>query len=221
MTHGPSIMAALDRTELLANPTRANGRGKTMRTLQKVLTVIAVGVLSVALAAPAAAQETEAAPEAMEPAVAVPIEGNRIGDHWVDETAPACEPGASWRFSSAGSGQLSELGEVGYYLTHCTVFDAESGGANSAYSNPITTFTTADGETLAVVHSFGPTEVFADADGNLTGFALNGTWDAAGGSGRFMSASGSGSLSCSADIPGDMVCDVSGEIAYDAAGSAE
>lgn len=67
----------------------------------------------------------------------------------------------------------------------------------------------------------GSTEVFADADGNLNGFALHGIRETVGGWGQLMSASGSGSVSCSADIPGQMVGDVSGEIAYDAAGSAE
>ncbi len=95
-----------------------------------------------------------------------------VGEHWIDETAPACDPGTSWRFSSAGAGQLSDIGEVDYFLTHCTVFDAESGGADSIYDDATTTFTTVDGDTLVVVHQFSSTEVFVDDAGQFTGVTL-------------------------------------------------
>ena len=170
--------------------------------------------LLLALAAPVTAQEAE-------PTEAVPVKGSVVGAHWIDPTAPACEPGTSWRFSSAGAGQLSELGEVDYYLTHCTLFDAESGGADSTYVDALTTFTTADGDTLAVVHQFSSTEVFVDDAGAFTGFTLEGTWEAVGGSGRFMDVAGSGTIAGSADIPGDLVLDLTGEIAYGAAGRPE
>jgi hypothetical protein len=167
--------------------------------------------LMLALAAPAVAQEAEPAPEA------VPIEGAVVGDHWIDETAPACDlPDTSWRFSSAGAGELSDIGEVDYYLTHCTVFDAATGGADSTYYDAMTTFTTADGDTLAVVHQFSSSEVFVGDEGQFTGFTLEGTWEAVGGSGRFMFAAGSGSMDGAADIPGEMVINLTGGITLDA-----
>lgn len=45
-----------------------------------------------------------------------------------DETAPGCDPGAIWRFSTAGAGQLLHLGSVKSTLSHCTyvVPDASS-----------------------------------------------------------------------------------------------
>ena len=64
-----------------------------------------------ALAAPAAAQEAESAPEA------VSMEGTLVGAHWPDVTAPACHlPGTAWRFKIVASGELSGLGEVEAYV---------------------------------------------------------------------------------------------------------
>jgi len=177
-----------------------------MAKSRMALTCIAASALLLAFAAPAAAQEAEP----------IPIEGTVVGEHWIDETAPACDAGTAWRFSSAGAGQLSGIGEVDYFLTHCTVFDAESGGADSTYDDTTTMFTTADGDTLAVVHQFGSSEVFVDEAGEFTGFTLEGTWEAVGGTGRFTHATGNGSIDGAADIPGDIVFDVAGEVTYDA-----
>jgi hypothetical protein len=183
-----------------------------MRKLQMVCTGGVAVALLLALAAPAAAQETEPAPEA------VSIEGTVVGEHWIDETAPACDPDTSWRFSSAGAGQLSDIGEVDYFLTQCTVFDAEGGGTDSIYDDATTTFTTADGDTLVVVQQFSGGEVFVDDAGAFTGFTLEGTWEAIGGTGRFAHAAGNGSIDGTADIPGEIVLDLTGEITYDAPG---
>lgn len=49
-----------------------------------------------------------------------------------------------------------------------------------------------------------------------TGFTIDATWEAMGGTGRFMNASGSGWLVGTGAIPGDMVLDLGGAIAYDA-----
>jgi hypothetical protein len=176
-----------------------------MRKLQMAgIGGVAVALL-LALAAPAAAQETEA----------VPIEGTLVGAHWPDETAPACDlPDTSWRFKIVVSGQLSGLGEVEAFTTHCTIFDAESGAAT--YYDRMTMLTTAEGDTLAVVHDFPGGEVFVGDDGQFTGFTLDGTWEAVGGTGRFMHAAGTGTLVGAADIPGDIVLDFTGEITLDA-----
>ena len=165
--------------------------------------------LLLALAAPAAAQEAEPAPEA------VSMEGTLVGAHWPDETAPACDlPDTSWRFKIVVSGQLSGLGEVEAFTTQCTIFDAESGAAPTYYDR-MTMLTTADGDTLAVVHDLPTTEVFVGDEGQFTGFTLDGTWEAVGGTGRFMHAAGTGTLAGAADIPGDIVLDFTGEITLD------
>ena len=144
------------------------------------------------------------------------IEGTLVGDHWINPMAPACDlPDTSWRFFSNGVGQLSGLGEVEAYTTHCTVFDEASGGADSTYYHRTTMFTTAAGDTLAVVHDIPTSEVFVGDDGNFTGFTLDGTWEAVGGSGRFTYATGSGTFYAAADIPGDIVLDFTGEITLD------
>jgi hypothetical protein len=171
---------------------------------------VAVALL-LALAAPAAAQEAESASEP------VSMEGQLVGAHWPDETAPACDlPDTSWRFKIVVSGQLSGLGEVEAYSTQCTIFDAESGGADSTYYDRMTIFRTADGDMLAVVHDLPTTEVFVGDEGQFTGFTLDGTWEAAGGTGRFMHAAGTGTMAGAADIPGDIVLDFTGEITLDA-----
>ena len=109
---------------------------------------------------------------------------------------------------------LDGLGEVEAFTTQCTIFDPE-GGADTTLYNRMTMLTTADGDTLAVVHDFPTSEVFVDDDGNFTGFTLEGTWEAVGGTGRFMHAAGAGTMKGAADIPGDIVLDFTGEITLD------
>jgi hypothetical protein len=201
MTRGSSTMVAwIAPSHWRTRPALEQG-DPHMRRLQMVGTGGVVIALLGALAAPAAAQET------------VPIEGTLIGDHWIDESAPACDlPDTSWRFYNNGAGQLSGLGEVELFTTHCTIFDPESGGVDSTYYHRTTMFTTADGDTLAVVHQIPSTEVFLDDAGNFTGFTLKGTWEAVGGTGRFTHAAGSGTIEGTADIPGDIVLDLTGEV---------
>ena len=87
-----------------------------MRTLRMVCAGGAAVALLLMLAAPAAAQEAESAP--------VSMEGTLVGAQWPDVTAPACDlPGTAWRFKIVASGELSGLGEVEAYMTHCTVND--------------------------------------------------------------------------------------------------
>jgi hypothetical protein len=176
-----------------------------MRTLQAVGTCGAVA-LALVLAAPAVAQEAE--PMAMD--------GTLTGDHWIDPLAPACDqPETSWRFYNTGTGELAGVGAVEAFSTHCTIFDEESGGANSTYYHRSTVFTTADGDTISVVHDIPTTEVFVGDDGNFTGFTLDGTWEAVGGTGRFVNANGSGTLFGAAEIPGPIAVDFTGEISLE------
>ena len=60
--------------------------------------------------------------------------------------------------------------------------------------------------------------MFVDDAGVFTGFTLEGTWEAVGGTGRSSTASGSGSMTGAADIPGEFVLDLTGAVSYDAGG---
>jgi hypothetical protein len=167
---------------------------------------VAVALL-LTLAAPAAAQETESAP--------VSMEGTLVGAQWPDVTAPACGlPGTAWRFKIVASGELSGLGAVEEYMTHCTIYDPES-GEPPTYYDAMTTFRTAEGDLLEVVHDIPTTEIFVGDEGP-TGFTLVGTWEAVGGTGRFMHAAGTGTVTGAADIPGDITLDYTGAITLDA-----
>jgi hypothetical protein len=181
-----------------------------MRRWQMACTAGVAVVLLLGLAAPVAAQETESAP------AVVSLEGTLVGAQWPDVTAPACDlPGTAWRFKIVASGELSAIGEVEAYMTHCTVYDPES-GAPPTYYDEMTVFRTADGDVLAVVHDIPTTEVFIGDDGQPTGFRLDGTWEAVGGSGRFTHAAGTGTIVGAADIPGPIVLDYTGEVTLDA-----
>lgn len=170
---------------------------------------LAVALVAV-MVAPAVAQESESAPEA------VSLEGTLVGAQWPDVAAPACDlPGTAWRFKIVASGELSGLGEVEAYMTHCTLYDPE-GGEPPTYYDAMTTFRTTEGDLLALVHDIPTTEVFVGDEGQYTGFTLDGTWQAVGGTGRFMHAAGTGTIAGAADIPGDIVLDYTGEITLDA-----
>jgi hypothetical protein len=179
-----------------------------MRTLRMVGAGGTAIALVLMLAAPAATQEADPGP--------VSMEGTLVGAHWPDVTAPACDlPGTAWRFKIVASGELSGLGDVETYMTHCTVYDPES-GVPPTYYEAMTTFETAEGDMLSVVHAIPTTEVFVGDDGQPTGFRLDGTWEAVGGTGRFMHAAGTGTIVGTADMPGDIVLDYTGEITLDA-----
>ena len=127
----------------------AHAKGDVMRKSQTAFKGAVVVALLLALAAPAVAQETGSAPEALEPAREVPIEGTVVGQHWINPSAPGCDEGTSWRFYSSGTGQISDIGEVDYFLTQCTLFDPE--GLSATSGDGITTFTSADGD----IRSYG------------------------------------------------------------------
>lgn len=176
----------------------------------RIFVVIAVLVLG--FATPAAAADE------------VPIKGTVLGDHWIDPSAPGCEPGtADWEFYSSGTGQMSHLGRVEYFLRQCTVFNPEQG---TAVSSGTIMFTAANNDTLVVAQ-----EMNSQIIGDFAGFTLEATWTVVDGTGRFTHATGSGSMDGVGDIPGgDALFDLPdgaaqlnfvGKIAYDASDRSE
>jgi hypothetical protein len=147
--------------------------------------LVAVCVLALAFAPPAAAATTE-----------TPVEGTVTGQHGPpDFTAPGCPEGSEWRYSSEGSGELSPFGSVDYSLTQCTRADPESG---QVVSSGTTTFTFATGDTLVIAQEMLSQMIGADPP---TGFTNEATWTVVEGTGRFAQATGSGSLEGAGDIP--------------------
>ena len=78
----------------------------------------------------------------------VPIKGTVEGVHWIVEPGDVAFPdeceGFAYQFNSSGKGTLSHLGEVDYFLTHCTKFDPGPQWVGTI------TFTAANGDTLVV-----------------------------------------------------------------------
>jgi len=167
--------------------------------------VITIAVLSLALAAPAAA------------GVDRPIKGTVIGGGGPDVEAPGCPGTPIWRFNSPGTGNVSHLGKVDSFLTHCTYPDLTFGEGTI-------TFTAANGDELVIAQE-GSCLPILDESANFLGYTCEATWTAVGGSGRFAHATGSGTLDIVGDVPGgdtlfgldgEMRVDIAGTIAYDA-----
>lgn len=129
----------------------------------------------------------------------VPIKGTVTGLHGIDESAPGCDQGALWRFESSGTGTMSHLGRVDYELTQCTFFDRSTGGF--VFRDGTITFTAANNDVL-VIAQVGTSEGIVSGE-DLIGFTGEGTWGVTqGGTGRFASATGSGTMDIVGDIPG-------------------
>ncbi len=132
------------------------------------------------------------------PAVAgreVPIKGTVMGQHGPpDFSAPDCPEWAVWRFSSEGVGRMSHLGRVRYSLTQCTAPGPEGGASEGTI-----TLTAANGDKLFLEHTM-LSQIIGDFDPDPDGFTLVGAWEAAGGTGRFAKAKGSGTMRGVGDI---------------------
>ncbi len=176
----------------------------------RILRIFVVMMLFVvALATPAAAARER------------PIKAKVVGEHGIAMFDPTCQPEEGdvwWRFSSDGAGQVSHLGRVEYSLTQCTV----PGPAGYSSEGTIE-FTAANGDKLYIEHTM--LSQGEPPEGPLLGFVMEGVWTAVGGTGRFASASGSGTLAGLGDIPdgvptlglpdGLMKLRFRGEISYD------
>mgnify|MGYP001821662379 CR=1 FL=1 len=122
----------------------------------------------------------------------VPMKGVVLGEHGpLDFDAPGCPDWAAWRFPSEGNGRMAHLGRVDYTLTQCTV-----PGPDGFHSEGTITFTAANGDELWFEHT-----MLSQGIGEpLQGFSFEGEWVAVGGTGRFASATGSGTLDGYGDI---------------------
>lgn len=169
---------------------------------------VVMTVLLVAFAAPAVAGKD------------VPIRGTVMGEHGRVLEDPAC-PGYAWSFSSEGVGQMSHLGRVDYELTQCT----KPVGEVLESVGTVTLFA-ANGDELFITHTMTSLLVFGPDPGPPLGFMMEGEWEAVGGTGRFLNATGDGSFEGVGDIldgvpnlgvpDGLLQLEFKGEIAYDA-----
>lgn len=101
----------------------------------------------------------------------VPIKGTVTGVHWIDEEAPGCSGEPLWRFSSSGSGKLSHLGRIDYFLTQCSYFDPEQG---FVFRSGTITFTAPNGDTLVVAQMGSAGIIPSDVPGEFAGFTVQG-----------------------------------------------
>ena len=186
-----------------------------MKRFSRIICVAAVALM--ASAAPAMA--TRGQPDHF-----VPIEGTVIGEHWIIPQSEDCVPPPEafdwWRFSSEGSGQMSHLGRIDYFLTQCTHV-----GLTGPISSGTITFTAANGDTLVVAQS-----MISQLIGEMPfpdGFVGEGDWQVVDGTGRFTTATGFGTLDVIGDVPDGVAYfddlpdglarfDFSGAIVYDA-----
>jgi len=118
-----------------------------------------------------------------------------------DMNAPGCDPGAIWRFSRAGAGDMLHLGDAEAVLSHCTYVVPDGSAFHALVLGGMITFTAANGDTLVLAYE-GTTDGIVDATGGFLGYTAEGTWTVAGGTGRFANATGSGSLDVVGDVPG-------------------
>lgn len=180
-----------------------------MKKIVRTLTLVAI--VSLTAAAPATAGSVRDLPirgsttsaDSMAPPVDVP-------DY------PDCPEGTSWRYFSEGSGNLSHLGRVDVLVTHCTVFDEETGAGS--FGNGTITFTAANGDTLIIVQS-GTFQLSGDSASGEFVSLVDGEWTVVGGDGRFEGASGTGSFTAVSDLlagdSGITTAEYSGRILYD------
>lgn len=150
-----------------------------------------------------------------------PFEGTVMGEHGpLDFDDQAClDAGYLWRFPSAGMGQMSHLGRVDYELTQCTL-----PGPDGFASVGTVTFTAANGDELWLEHTM-LSQIIGDFEAP-DGFTFEGAWTAAGGTGRFTTATGAGTMYGYGDVPnGEVIFDIPdglaqfnfiGDIAYNA-----
>ena len=179
-----------------------------MNRFGRLAALLTVLVVAMAFAVPASGTK--------EKTHEVPFKGTVAGAHGrflpgEDGYPSECE-GYDWYFFSSGTGHMSHLGKVDFGLAHCT-----SGvtGTLSQWQDGIITFTASNRDTL-IVKETGEGELEFDGPGPPIGFTYLGEWVVDRGTGRFDGATGSGQMEGYGNIPGDLVIEFTGTIAYDA-----
>lgn len=133
--------------------------------------------------------------------------------------APLCGPDALWRYYSAGNGIFTHLGKVMFSTTHCT-YGTEFAGdppmpVAGVFRPSRSVFTAGPGDELYMTYS-GSFHVEMAASG-LVGVIDQMTWTIAGGTGRFLHATGSGSARGMADFVKNVTSiNFAGNLSYDA-----
>jgi hypothetical protein len=161
-------------------------------------TATLVVALFMAVAAPVAAADP-----------ARPFAGH---DRVVDTLIPptTCPEGAAWRYAATGTGLFLHLGRSSVSVTHCTFVDMASG--TGSFGPGTITLTAANGDQLHLVHR-GTFRLVMAPDGLTSVFDM--TWVAAGGTGRFAGATGSGTTRGSSLLStGIAAASYEGTIAY-------
>ncbi len=132
------------------------------------------------------------------------MKGTVLGEHGPpDFSAPDCPDWALWRFSSEGAGQMSHLGRVEYSLTQCSV-----PGPEGIESEGTVTVTAANGDMLFIQHTM-LSQIIGEPGSDPEGFTLVGEWEAVGGTGRFVRATGGGTMDGVGDIlNGEAIFDI-------------
>jgi hypothetical protein len=177
-----------------------------MSRLFRVLGALALfAVIAAVGASPAAADRPEAPHD-------VPFRGVSSGTDSYGPPSDCPAPGASWRYSNAGTGEFAHLGAVASEVTHCTWFDSPTTGHFGPGTNILTA---ANGDTLTLTQ-WGTFELLV-TDGVVSHSHADLHWTVLEGTGRFDGASGAGTAEVTTVIATDMTtAHFTGTIAYDA-----
>lgn len=155
-----------------------------------------------------------AVPAMAVPDSGVPLKGSIVGvDAYGDPST--CPAGTSWRYFSTGPLQMSHLGGGDSDVTHCTVFNEETG--TGTFGNGTITLTAANGDSLVLAQS-GTFYIEGDPSPGGGGLSIiDGQWTVVDGEGRFEGATGNGTLTGVSDLDaGTTTIHFTGSIVYDA-----
>jgi hypothetical protein len=190
-----------------------------MRLARPLATFVVLFALALTVVAPAAAARGELGRT-------VPFHGSVTASDTPDFFASDCAGDAGelpfWRYHSHGTGAFSHLGRVSSYVTHCSYLSEVDGdfpfGAFSieGYTVGSTShLTAANGDILILAQEVTFAGSFAPSVPSYS--YATGTWVVSEGTGRFLGATGSGTIEAVTDMSTDATtATYTGTIRYDA-----